>query len=105
MIAVDFSKYNDTLRRLSHEAIACAPEVWNQGRLIIDFDGSALHYRMESDSNQTPAALTQQLARFCGELFILMEMDGQQWSQCVISFSKTPEDSWDFNVKFSYPES
>ena len=93
------------MRRLSQEAIACVPETWTQGRLRMTLDGSGLRYWLESDSNKTPAELTQQLGRLCGELYVLMEIDGQAWSQCVIEFKKTPDDSWGFEVRFTYAES
>jgi hypothetical protein len=46
--------------------------------------------------------MSQQLGRLCAELYFLMEADGQRWSQCVIRFTKLPEGSWDFQVKFGY---
>jgi hypothetical protein len=103
-MTVNLSRYDDTLRHLSHEAIACAPKTWTQGRLTMALDAAGLHYQLESDSDQTPAVLTQQLARLCGELYVLMEMDGQGWSQCSIEFTKTPDDSWSFDVRFTYPK-
>lgn len=103
-MTVDLSRYSDTFRRLSQEAVACAPEEWDQGRLIIAFDGRALHYRMECDSDATPAVLTQQLAELCAEIYLLMEMNGQRWLQCIIAFAKTLDDSWGFEVKFVYPK-
>lgn len=103
-MTIDISRYDDINRRLGQEAIACVPETWTQGRLTIAYDGSALHYRLESDMNQTPAAATEQLGKLCGELYILMEMDGQRWSQCVIEFTKAQDDSWGFNVRFTYPD-
>jgi hypothetical protein len=104
-MTVDLSKYNDILRRLSNEALACVPEVWDQGRLTISItEEGSLHYVLEGDSDETPATHTQQLGKLCGELYIRMEMGGQQWSRCIISFAKTLEDSWGFEVKFAYPE-
>ena len=70
----------------------------------MSLDAAGLHYRLESDSNQTAAVLTQQLGRLCGELCVLMEMDGQGWSQCVVEFTKAPDDSWGFVVRFTYVE-
>ena len=104
-MTANLSRYDDTLRHLSKEAIACVPEAWRQGRLTMDLDAAGLHYRLESDLNQTRAELTQQLGRLCGELYVLMEIDGQAWSQCVIEFKKTPDDSWGFEVRFTYAES
>jgi hypothetical protein len=101
-VTFDIAKYNDTFRRLGQEAVACAPAEWNRGRLTIASDGQSLQCRLEGDSIQTRVALTQQLGRLCGELYILMEMDGQRWSKCVIGFTKTPKGSWNFDVKFSY---
>lgn len=102
---IDISRHEDAMRRLCHEAIACVPEAWNEGRLTIAIDEAGLHYRLESDTNQTPATATQQLGTLCGELYVLMEMEGQQWSRCVISFTRRPDDSWNFNVNFTYPDS
>lgn len=103
-MTIDISRYDDINRRLGQEAIACVPETWTQGRLTITCDGSALHYWLENDSNQTRAVATQQLGELCGELYLLMEMAGQRWSQCVVEFTKTPDDSWSFNVRFTYPD-
>ena len=105
MITMDLSRHGDTVRRLSHEALACVPETWNQGRLVMEYDEKGLHYRLENDSDPTPAVATQQLAMLCGELYVLMEMEGQRWSKCVIDFTKTPDESWKFEVKFKYPDS
>ena len=103
-MTVDLSKYDDIIRRLSHEAIACVPEAWDQGHLTISITEQGLHYLLQSDSNQTPATHRQQLGKLCGELYIRMEMDGRQWSQCVINFTRTPDDSWDLRVNFTYPQ-
>jgi hypothetical protein len=104
-MTIDISKYDDTFRRLSNETLACVPEAWDQGRLTLSItEEGSLHYVLESDLSQTPATHTQQLGKLCGELYIRMEMDGQQWSRCVMSFTRTPDDSWDFEVKFAYPE-
>lgn len=104
-MTVDLSRYSDTFRRLSQEAVACAPEEWDQGRLTIACNGHGLQCRMESDSSSTQPVLTQQLAELSAEIYLLMEMNGQRWSQCIIAFTKTPDDSWDFEVKFVYPKS
>lgn len=71
----------------------------------MDSDEKGLHYRLETDSNPTRAEATQQLGLLCGELYIRMEMEGQCWSKCVMSFTKTPDGSWSFEVKFEYPDS
>jgi hypothetical protein len=73
--------------------------------LTIALEGGGLRYLLESDSNQTGAVATRQLGELCSKLYVLMEMDGQQWSQCVIGFTKTPDGSWEFDVNFAYPES
>ena len=103
VMTVDIGKYDEVLQRLFQEAVACAPPKWNQGRLTIRFDGSALHYHLEGDPDQPPAVATPQLARLCGELYVRMETDGQQWSGCLIGFTKTPDESWNFEVRFTYP--
>lgn len=97
-MTVDMSRYQETFRRLTHETVACAPRGWNEGRLRLAFDGGSLHYVFESDSNQAQAVVTEELADLCAELYLLMQMDGRGWSQCVIGFTKTPADSWDFDV-------
>jgi hypothetical protein len=104
-MTVDISKYQDTFQRLAHGAVACVPEAWDEGRLTIALHGDSLRYQLESDSNETSALVTEQLGELCAELYLSMEMDGQPWSQCVISFTRTPDDSWNFEVKFTYPES
>jgi hypothetical protein len=103
-MTVDLSRYQDTFEGVAHEAVACAPEAWDKVRLTIALHEGSLHCQLESDSNETRAAATQALAELCAKLYLLMEMDGQQWSQCVIGFTKTPDDSWNFDVKFT-PES
>ena len=103
-MTLDISRYDGIFRRLAHEAVACVPETWDQGRLMISFDGAALRYELLNDSNLNVAVATQQLGRLCGELYLMTEMDGQRWSHCALSFTRTPEDSWDFRVNFTQPE-
>ena len=102
---IDASEHQGAFRRLAFEAIGCAPVVWKQGRLTITLDGKSLYYDLESDTSRIPALTTPELGELCVELYQLMERHGQSWSQCVIDFAKTPNDSWDFEVKFGYPES
>jgi hypothetical protein len=102
LMTIDTSSYNDTFRRLASEAVACVPDFWNQGRLTITMREGSLHYLLENDAKQTGAAATQQLGRLCGELYLLMQMDGQEWSQCIIAFARTATDGWNFDVKFKY---
>jgi hypothetical protein len=101
---VDPSKYHTAFRRLANEAIGCAPVVWNQGRLTVTLDGKSLFYDLESDSSRIPALTTPELGELCVELYQLMEADGQEWSECVIDFAKMPDESWDFEVRFGFPE-
>jgi len=103
-MTLDISRYDGIFRRLAHEAVACVPATWNHGRLIISCDGEALRYELENDLNLNGAVATQQLGKLCGELYITMEMDGQRWSQCAINFTRTPVDSWDIKVHFTWPE-
>jgi hypothetical protein len=103
--SIDASKHQDAFRRLAYEAIGCSPVVWKQGRLTITLDGKSLYYDLENESSRIPALTTPELGELCVELYHMMEKDGQQWSQCVIDFAKMRDDSWDFEVKFGYPES
>ena len=102
---MDFSRYDSIFRRLAHEAVACVPETWNQGRLRISFDGATLRYELENDLNLNGAMTTPQLGKLCGELYLTMEMDRQRWSQCAINFTRTLNNLWDFKVNFTQPES
>ena len=102
--SIDASKHQGAFKRLAFEAIGCAPVVWKQGRLTVTLDGTTLYYDLESDTSSIPALTTPELGELCVELFHLMEMDDQRWSQCVIDFVKTPDESWDFEVKLGYQE-
>ena len=102
-MTVDISRYDETFRRLGQEAIACVPEEWTQGRLTMSCDGDSLQYRLKSDTNETLAEATQRLAELCGELYVLMEKDGQRWVSCVIEFTRPPGGTWGFDVRFTYP--
>ena len=98
-----FEQYNEVLNALVAESINCSPESWNDGKLTIDCDGSAINYKLKNGNDENTAQLSGELRQLCEELYVTMRQNGDAWGQSVVSYFRK-DDTWGFSVNFKYDD-
>ena len=97
-------RYSETLQSLIREAVACTPEGWDEGRLMIECDGSYMNYALKNEQREDKAQISGPLRQLCEQLYVVMRQSGDCWTAATIHFFRK-NGSWSFDVKFTYPES
>ena len=98
-----FDKYNLVLTAMLGEAISCAPESWDRGRLFIECDGFRINYSLKNFLSHDKATLTTELAKLCEEYWSAFAENNEAWNEAVADFW-VESGKWKFKVEFTRPE-
>ena len=96
-----FETYNPIINELAAESIRCSPESWISGRLSIDCGGTAINYKLKSDSSEEKASISGPLRQLCEQLYVTMRQNDDTWTEAFLDFLQK-DGSWSFNMKFEY---